>query len=213
MSSVVRICGKWEMALLDGKGGHYRYLDTASHRNAACFLHLIEGMSIQSVVEHFGGVGIFSTVVQKVLHPHQHWAFDVDPDCVRQLQSIEGLVATDGDAKETMGTIEAELVICDLPVSTMRTVDEWPWRRVAALRPRYIVVSDTAFRRLGLHRALYGRLASQNIHTFPDYVNAWSRLFYEKYGYSVTRVAHHVYAYFLLEPVPPGSITITKVPA
>jgi hypothetical protein len=210
MNSVL-ICGRWQMPLLDGKGGHYRYLDTASHRNAACFLHLIDGLQSKSAVEYFGGVGIFSTVIQRVIHPPQHWAFDVDLDCVRQLQTIEGLQATDGDAHETMGTIEAELVVCDFPVATLRTIDEWPWSRVVASHPPHIVVSDTAFRRLGLHRATYSRLASQPVHTFPDYINAYSASFYAKYGYSVTRVAHHVYAYMMLEPIPPGVPEITKV--
>ena len=88
----VSICNRWEMPLLEGKGGHYRYLDTASQRNAECFLHLVEALSpeaprVDSVVEYFGGVGIFSTIIQRTIHPLQHWAFDVDLDCVRQLQT------------------------------------------------------------------------------------------------------------------------------
>lgn len=209
----VSICNKWELPLLDGKGGHYRYLDTASRRNAECFLELVDGLRVASAVEYFGGVGIFSTIIQQVLHPFQHYVFDVDPDCVAQLRTIRGLQATHGDAHETMGTLQAELVVCDFATCTLRTVDEWPWSRVVAQRPRYIVASDTAIRRLGLHRSIYSRLASQNIHTFSDYVNAYSRHMWTRHGYSITRVAHHVYSYFLLEPgLSPGA-TITKVTA
>lgn len=212
MTSTVRICDRWDLPLLEGKGGHYRYLDTASQRNAACFLELVERLQVSSAVEYFGGVGIFSTVIQQVLRPFQHWVFDLDPDCVAQLRTIPRIQAAPGDAHETMGSISAELVVCDFPVCTLRTVDEWPLSRVIATRPRYIVVSDTALRRLGLHRALYSRLAGEPVVSFEDYVRVYSKHMWSRYGYSVTRVAHHVYGYFLLEPGLSQGPTIVKVP-
>lgn len=208
--TTVSICNRWELPLLDGSGGHYRYLDTASQRNAACFLELLERLQVSSAVEYFGGVGIFSTIIQQVLHPLQHWAFDLDPDCVAQLRTIQGIQVAPGDAHDTMGSIPAELVVCDFPVCTLRTVDEWPWSRVVAWKPRYIVVSDTALRRLGLHRALYSRLSSEAVVSHEDYVRVYSKHMWNRYGYSVTRVAHHVYSYFLLEPVSPTGPSIDK---
>ena len=214
MNTTVRICNRWDLPLLKGEGGHYRYLDTASQRNAACFLELCNHMevpAVRSVVEYFGGVGIFSTIVQQLFHPSQHWAFDIDPDCVAQLQTIPGLAATAGDAHGTMGTIEADLVVCDFAVCTLRTVNEWPLIQVTTRRPRYIVVSDTALRRLGLHRALYSRLAGVPVVSLEDYVRVYSKYMWELYGYSVTHVAHHVYSYFLLEPRLSSGAQITKV--
>ena len=210
----IQVCNRWELPLLAGEGGHYRYLDTASHRNAACFLELcnhLEVPAVRSVVEYFGGVGIFSTIVQQLFHPSQHWAFDIDPDCVAQLQTIPGMVAASGDAHETMGSIQADLVVADFAVCTLRTIDEWPWSRVVALHPRYIVVSDTALRRLGLHRALYSRIAGSTVFSPEDYYRAYSKHMWGRYGYSVTRVVHHVYSYLLLEPRLTTGADITKV--
>lgn len=210
----IQVCNRWELPLRAGAGGHYRYLHTASDRNASCFLELCNHMevpAIGSVVEYFGGVGIFSTIIQQLFRPPQHWAFDLDSDCVAQLQTIPGMVAAQGDAHETMGSIPADLVVCDFAICTLRTVDEWPWARVVAHRPRYIVASDTALRRLGLHRALYSRLAGSSVVSFEDYVRVYSKHMWEHYGYSVTRVAHHVYGYFLLEPRLTTGAIITKV--
>jgi len=214
MTTMVRICDRWEMPLIEGKGGHYRYLDTASQRNAACFLELCNHMevpAIHSVVEYFGGVGIFSTIIQQLFQPFEHHAFDLDPDCVAQLKTLPGIQAAVGDAHETMGSIPADLIVCDLPVSTLRSIDEWPWVHVAIHKPRYIVVSDTALRRLGLHRALYSKFAGSTVHSFEDYVKVYSEYMWKHYGYSITHVAHHVYSYFLLEPRAPETPTMVKV--
>lgn len=192
------------MPLLPGAGGHYRYLDTVSSRNAACFLSLLDGLQIESAVEYFGGVGIFSTIIQQVLHPSRHLVFELDADCVAQLRTIEGLQVAQGDAHETMGSVDGDLVVLDFPVCTLRTVAEWPLERIAALHPRYIVVSDTALRRLGLHRAMYSRLAGADVVTPRDYALAYSQYMFKKIGYSTTRIASHVYSYFLLEQIPVG---------
>lgn len=214
MKNSVRICNRWDMPLLEGEGGHYRYLDTASERNANCFLELCNQMevpAIRSVAEYFGGVGIFSTILQNLFQPTQHWAFDIDPDCVRQLTTIPGVAAAAGDAKDTMGSLETDLVVCDFAVCTLRTLGEWPMARVAAHKPRYIVVSDTALRRLGLHRALYSRHAGEPVVSFEDYVRVYSKHMWQTHGYSITHVAHHVYSYFLLEPRLSSGPKIVKV--
>lgn len=209
--STVQICDRWELPLLDGSGGHYQYLDSISKRNAACFLELVDGLHIESAVEYFGGVGIFSTIIQQVLHPYRHSVFDLDADCVAQLRTIQGLQVAQGDAHETMGTATGDLVVCDFPVCTLRTLPEWPLERIVALHPRYIVVSDTALRRLGLHRELYSKLSGEPVFDLDDYVKVYSESIWKRCGYSVTRVAHHLYSYFLLEPLQPGTPTITKV--
>ncbi len=212
-AQTIQICDQWPLKLRAGFGGHFAYLDTASKRNAACFLSLLGGIPQgTSVVEYFGGVGIFSTIIQNVIRPTYHRAFDIDDDCVAQLQTLDRVGASYGDAKQTMGTIDAQMVVLDFAVATAKHHDEWPWGRVCSAKPNYIVWSDTALRRLGLHRELYSRIFGTPIVSHEDYVRAYSRLLWDRYGYSVTREAHHVYSYMRAEPVPPqDSIPMVKV--
>src|SRR5436190_15701643 len=75
----VLVAGQWPLPLIDGAGGHFKYLDTASQWNEACFLYLIQGLPRGlSYVEYFGGVGIFSTIIQNSLAPTAHHIFDLD---------------------------------------------------------------------------------------------------------------------------------------
>lgn len=207
------VCGKYPLELLPGSGGHYAYLNTVSQKNAACFEHLIAGLPrVSIVVEYFGGVGQFSTILQQVCRPGSHYAFDLDPDCVRQLESIPGVRASQGDAKQTMGTIAADLVVLDFAYATIKHHDEWPWDRVFAKRPERVIWSDTAARRIGLHRDLYSKIFGTPIVSNEDYFRAYSKFVWARYGYSVTRVAHHQYSYLLAEPTPYSDrIEITKV--
>lgn len=196
------VCGEWPLELQPGTGGHYQYLSTASSKNASCFAHLVKDLPQGlSVVEYFGGVGQFSTVIQQLLSPSRHHAFDLDLDCVRQLQTIPGILAAQGDAKETMGTIPSDLVVLDFAYATIKHHDDWPWGKTLIEHPRYVVWSDTAARRIGLHRALYSKIFGTPILGNEDYYRAYSWYLWTRYGYRVTRVAHHVYSYLLAEPV------------
>lgn len=207
------VCGQYPLELLPGFGGHYAYLNTASSKNAACFLHLVKFLPrVSTVVEYFGGVGQFSTILQQICRPGSHYAFDIDVDCVRQLQSLKGLRAEQGDAKQTMGTIAADLVVLDFAYATIKHFEEWPWERVFAQRPQYVIWSDTAARRIGLHRALYSKLFGTSIVSNQDYYAAFSDFIYDRFGYSVRRVAHHLYSYLLAEPGKNyGTFEVTKV--
>ncbi|MFI5223395.1 MAG: hypothetical protein ACHQX3_03980, partial [Nitrospirales bacterium] len=58
----------------------------------------------------------------------------------------------------------------------------------------------------------YSRLSSEAVVSYEDYCRVYSKHMWDRYGYSVTRVAHHsAYGYFLLEPGPSGVPLITKV--
>lgn len=213
MSDSILVCGQWPLPLRPGTGGFYEYLQTASSKNASCFLELVKDLpSGLSVSEHFGGCGLFSTIIQQVLHPRTHTIYDLDSDCVAQLESVFGSVASvaQGDAKETMGA-RAQLVVLDFAYATIRNHDEWPWARVTAAEPGYIIWSDTACRRIGLHRAAYSKIFGTPIHTHEDYVNAYSQWMWKRYGYSIVKEAHHVYSYMRAERTPPVEIKFTKV--
>lgn len=200
VATEVLVCDRWPLTLRPGSGGHFAYLNTISSKNTACFLALLDGMThVNSVVEYFGGVGLFATVVQQVLHPLLHRVYDLDGDCVAQLQSLPQISAAQGDAHALMGTVKGDLQVLDFPVATIRHHGEWPWAAVFERRPRYVVFSDTALRRIGLHRALYSGIFGVPVHSHEDYVRAYSRFMWDRYGYRVTMEAHHQYSYMRLE--------------
>jgi len=216
------ICNRWPLPLQSGAGGFFEYLHTASSRNAACFLHLVQSLPTGlRVAEHFGGVGQMATIVQNQLLPSEHYIWDLDDDCVAQLQMAfdgkSGVHVGKGDARQTIGTVDADLVVMDFAVATYRHHYDWPWARLMERRPRYLIWSDTALRRLGLHRELYSRLFGTPIVSHRDYCEAYSRFIWKTYGYSISRVAHHVYSYFLAQPASEKNfveqIEITKVTA
>ena len=215
-STTLQVLDRWPLVLRPGAGGHYQYLDTASKHNTACFLELVKDLPQGlTVVEHFGGVGMFSTIIEQVLHPRWHIIGDIDADCAAQLTELfagdDHVSVVQVDAKETMGLVPAQLAVLDFAYATIKHHGEWPWARVVEAKPRYIVFADTALRRLGLHRALYSRLFGSPIVTHEDYVHAYSRYLWAHYGYSVVREAHHVYSYMRVEPVPCGLIQFVKV--
>lgn len=209
------VAGKYPLALLPGlEGGHFAWLKTVSRKNPDAFQRLLVGLPRgMSVVEYFGGVGIFSTIIQQELKPRTHLAFDLDPDCARQLATIPGVQAAQGDAKELMGRHKAQLVVLDFPGHTARSHDDWNMGAAFARKPRYVLFSDTALRRLGLHRKLYTEHFGRTIHTQADYMTAYSLFLRARYGYAITRVAHHVYSYVRAEPVEYATklITIERV--
>lgn len=234
------ICGRWPIVLQAGTGGFFEYLHTASAKNASAFLTLLcpqwdrlgpseaplgpcvlpQGLT---VVEHFGGVGLFSTIIQEVLRPRMHAIFDLDPDCVDQLRSafarklvgLDGkeplMSAMQGDAKLTMASIPGDLVVCDFPYATIKHHTDWPWDSMLAHKPMALIWSDTAARRIGLHRALYTTLFGSRVVSHEDYVRAYSTYIYDRYGYSISRCAYHVYSYLYATATPPGPIQFVKV--
>lgn len=198
---------QWPLQLLDGHGGHFAYMDTQPSRwNPICFMHTVRDLPHGlSVVEYFGGVGIFATIVQNMLHPRSHYISDLDADCVRQLEHAFAGQATiaQADARRAMGCHDAELVILDFPTCNARFLErEWPTARVFARHPRYLVWSDTALRRLGWFRHLYTNFFGQPVVTYDDYIRAYNAYLWRCYGYTITRVTRNYYAYILAQPLP-----------
>jgi hypothetical protein len=210
--TTVQVCGRFPLVLQPGSGGFYGYLHTASSKNAACFYQLVKDLPTgMSVVEHFGGVGMFTTIIQNILKPSSHLAMDLDKDCAMQLRSLLGEeYSSQMDAKEGMGKWKADLIVCDFPNYSIKQIDQWPWDRVFAQNPRYVVWSDVALRRLGLHRAFYSRIFGSDIYSHEDYVHAASREMFRRYGYTIRREFHHVYSYCIAEPGD-GTPTITHI--
>lgn len=211
MTQELMVCGQWPLTLRPGSGGHYAYLHTGSQWNPRCFHTVVKGIPTGlRVREYFGGVGIFSTIIQQVLKPATHVATDLDLDCALQLGTLPGVRGGQHDAMQA-DPAKYDLVVLDFPVHTVRGHGTWPWKSYLARRPDYVVFCDTARRRLGLHRALYTSLFGERVHSHQDYADAYSRFLWRTYGYSITREAHSTYTYFRAEPVPPQPVTVEKM--
>lgn len=203
------VCGRWPLPLVDGTGGHFAHLTRkASTWNEWCFQHIICDVPTGlNIVEYFGGVGIFATIVQECLRPRQHLIYDLDRDCVRQLvhafRERVGILIARGDAKERMGRVDADMVVLDFPTSNVRAFErDWPIAAVMKRKPRYLIWSDTAMRRIGWHRRLYADFFGQPVASYDDYIRCFNEHLWQRYGYTITRVTRHVYAYYLAQPLP-----------
>jgi hypothetical protein len=197
--------GRWPLSLLDGAGGHFAHINRESSTwNEWCFMHIIRDLPTgKRVVEYFGGVGIFATIVQECLKPSAHVIYDLDPDCARQLAwAFAGRAAVaQGDACEFMGQTDADIVVLDFPTSNVRFFErDWPIKRLMKRKPRYLIWSDTALRRIGWHRHLYTEFHGQPVVTYDDYIRCFNVLMWKHYRYTITRVVRHMHAYYLAEP-------------
>jgi hypothetical protein len=215
----IMVDGHWPLSLIEGQGGHFAYMETeASKWNEACFAHIISGLPEGlTVAEYFGGVGIFATIVQNRLCPSMHYVSDLDRDCVRQLHSAfasDKIQVARADARRAMGTIDADIVILDFPTMNARFLArDWPIARVLRRKPKYVIWSDTALRRIGWFRHLYTSFFGQLVFGYDDYIRCYNKHMWRTYGYTITRVTRHMYAYLLAQPLPviatPEVTTIT----
>lgn len=210
---IVTVCGKYDLDLLPGSGGFYPYWQKMGQGNAACNEWLLEGLPKGlAVVENFGGVGICSTLVAEIIKPKFHLAIDREPDCVAQLRHI-GVSALQADAMDSLGWVyivePGPLIINDFPSLTPLSLLGWyePLAMMFHSQPSYVIHSDTGVIWLPLHRERFENILGYRIprasrsEMAPCYSEAMSRLYYELFGYCITRAAHHTYAsYFLLEP-------------
>ena len=175
--------------------------------NEACFAHVVRDLPTGvSIAEYFGGVGIFTTILQHSLRPRVHHVFDLDPDCARQLEFAfkghDGMHTGQADAKLAMGSILADIVVLDFPVGNVRFLErDWPIWRVFRGKPRFVIWSDTALRKIGFFRDLYSQFFGAPVHTYDDYIRCYNRWLWHRYRYTITRVARNYYAYYLAQPL------------
>lgn len=210
---MINVCGKYPLELLELPGSsehsYFHYLKNAE-RNSLCFEQVIMDLPKGiSVVEHFGGVGMTGVIIEKVLTPSWHRIFDIDDHCVTQLQSVFGDIAQKGDAKELMGTIEADLITLDFPNMNAFHYKDWPLDRVFGIKPKFVTIADIACQKIGLHRHLYTKFFGREVFSLESYFLSLSEYFLEKFGYSIDKVCYHSYAAFLL--LVPGPSIYTKI--
>lgn len=201
------IANKWELPIIEGKqGGFFSHLNPRDiSKRVQCIRWLFEGLPTpSSATEYFGGIGVQSTLVRKILAPREHYIFDIDLDCVEQLDYLFGKVAkvSKGDAKELMlkDDPDSDLVLLDFPNMTARHFGSWgdQFHNVFRKLPEYVTVTDIAYRYLHLHKPLYSTVLEKKIDTVEDYINATSKYFRVRFDYNVEKAAVRNGACYLL---------------
>lgn len=214
------ICNKWPIKLLEGTGGHFKWINKnprAVGHNALCQEWLFSQAELKglAVVEPFGGLGIASVIIQNMLQPRFHLVMEIDEDCMRQLrfamEEFPEVHVYEGDAKNTMLEAEAELFVLDFASYTIRTYADWKtqWEAIMAQRPRAVTWFDSSANYLHLHRERYSTLFGQQVVNKEDYAYAMSQFMFKNHGYSITHAAYEPHAgmvYYLGQPVEPASI-------
>jgi hypothetical protein len=193
----VLVCGEWPLLLKAGAGGYYHYVNKRAGevgRNAHCIRWLLESLDleIESVVEPFGGVGVFATVIQGVLHPTTHRLYDLDTDCLAQLRAAfegtSGVTVEEGDAERTIGGESADLYLLDFPSPfTAMHFDRWAvqWERLIAQNPKAIIWMDGASWGMHWHAARYAQVLGRPVADSEDYARGMSDFLFDRYGYAL----------------------------
>ena len=191
----VMVCRRWPLRVTAGEGGYYEYMNERAGevgRNAECIRWLLSSKpyDIRTVMEPFGGVGAFATVVQGALAPEQHWLYEIDEDCLRQLQMAfadRPVNVAYGDANETIGSRPADLYLLDTPFYTVLHHEKWrpAWERMFALKPKLVIWMDGASFGMQWHAGRYGEAMGCEVANSEDYARATSRFIHERYGYAV----------------------------
>lgn len=191
----VLVCDRWPLKLTGGKGGYYEYVnDRAGEvgRNAHCIYWLLEQLQPQArtVSEPFGGVGVFATVIQGFCQPEEHRIYDIDADCLRQLEQAfagrPGVSVQKGNAWDTIGE-PADFHMLDFPFFTALHFDEWrpQLNRLFATKPELVIWMDGASFGMHWHAQRYAKLLEWPVRDNFSYACAISERVQREYGYAV----------------------------
>lgn len=182
-----------------------RHLETG--KNALCVEYLMNKLPKEkTVIEPFGGVGVFATIAQNVLQPKAHHIFDIDPGCVTQLENAFRGKATVSwlDAHSVIGTMTGDIFILDFPFMTIKQISTWE-KELEALfnqtKPEAVIWMDGASRYLHFHKERYAQVFGRAaINDMEDYTRAMSQYLLNRWGYMITNMAgQHACSYFLIQ--------------
>lgn len=203
------ICEKWELNILDGQGGFFAHTNISElSRRAICFEWLMQWLPKGiSVTEYFGGIGLQSLIIQKIVAPVIHKVFDLDIECVYQLSmSLKGYPVSVAkyDARNAMPVNSTKVAILDFPNMTAKRYDEWqlPLSELLLIRkPEFVEITDVGNRFLHLHTGQYSEILGREIETISDYILGISDYVNKNYGYSVFKAAYKSgTSYMLFKP-------------
>lgn len=226
---IATVCEKWQLPLLEGEivklpagdKGYYEYINERpkeTGKNALCVEDLLRRLPVGlTVAEHFGGVGVFATVIEGVLKPQSHFIGDIEDNCLKQLtqafSKTAGVHVELSDARESLGRIKADIYVLDFPFMTIKRYPEWEEQITAMFKkePRAVLWMDGAGRYLHFHKERYGEIFGGDVDDIEDYTYGVSMYVHERHGYSITACSYqHACSYFLFEKTKPGKIVFKK---
>ena len=162
-------------------------------------------LGIKSVVEFFGGVGIGTAIIQKVLRPESHIVYEIDDVCINHLKNqafADRITVEMRDAKEAMLDSTADLMYLDFfSFSAYRLKD---WRRqldaVFFSEPTAVEITDTSIARLPLQKERYAKALGRTFDGREDYAMAFSDKITREYGYKLAYYAYRENACMVFLP-------------
>jgi hypothetical protein len=153
----------------------------------------------KSIVEFFGGVGFFATLVENIIHPIDHFIFEINDVCVTQLRECfkknKNVHVDSGDARKTILDFNCDILSLDFPNFTILDLREghrWQkqFHHVFSIDAEAIVFTDTSPSYFSIHKDRYSQFFDKKLNSVRDYVLSFSEYLYKRYGYSVTNAAY-----------------------
>ena len=228
------IMDKWEMEIDDTKveksqkekgekRSYFSFLKKVSvGRQAKCRYNLLirlQNKGIENAVEFFGGVGINSTMIQKIIEPENHYIYDYDEKCVEHLnKNFENVFQA--DSYQVMQGIKSKNALYDFDFNsfTIKQLIENEKRvkngidNIFSQKPKAVIITDSAKSKIHLNYKVYERLLNAKIGDFNDYISAVDEYFQDEYNYSISHCYFHNSAsYSLFQPVKSKEIKIEKI--
>jgi|TARA_R110000824_G_scaffold24545_5_gene86354 hypothetical protein len=217
-----KILNKYDFKLLPGEPNkmpegdysYYQYLNSRwqeTGKNVLCQEFLLKDLKEKDlvVVEPFGGCGVFSVAIQKLLEPEHHIIGELDEACVKQLNYImadyKGVSVFKEDAHERLGVIPADIYVCDFPFFTYIRHEEGLWRkemeRMTSHDPKAIIITDGSSCRWHF---MIEHLLNRDVYVTDNresYAPAFSLLMERLYKYHVTAMGYHGTCFYIkIEP-------------
>lgn len=172
-----------------------------------CYEHLTSFLPKQStVVEWFGGLGIGSIIIQKLLQPWRHVIYEHDKWLCQHLETVPELgpcYVCCGDSYEAEPEYGGTIHVVD---NNSFTIRRWlKDEQYAAFMDKvfcnseYVLFTDTAVCIFWPHRERYAQaLGTPRITSLADYLHGLSRRVDEHYGQRIVVAATHPRASYLL---------------
>jgi hypothetical protein len=209
------ILNKYPFELIPGEGrnmegggvSYYDYINkrpTETGKNVQCIATLIKDLP--------KGLSVWEQA---------HIIHEIDETCLLQLEhslSKYNVAIDKQDATKVLGTQYADVFMVDFPLFSMLRYLKGRWepelRRMTLQRPQAIIMTDGSSCRYHLQWKNYKKVDSRIDETRSSYVYALSRLFHERYGYSIVACAFHANSfYYRLENVKPNQAQFINFPA
>lgn len=156
----------------------------------------LDGISVHSAVEYFGGIGAQSLMIQEMFAPYTHIVMDYSDEAVEHLY-CQGFDARQADSYDLASYQQADLVGLDFGDLTVWKTREGEKHRdlldrVFAGQPKGVVLTDVACRYLHLHRERYETLlGAGTCASYPSYLDALADRLEVLYGYVMVGGFYH----------------------